>query len=64
MQPIDLESFIKAALAEARLAYEFGPNSYSYGTFAAIPRVQQEVRRPDWIAEMSAWMGGTDEQEG
>jgi hypothetical protein len=48
-------TLLNEALAQANLAYQFAPGSYTFGALAAIANAIERMRAPDWIEEFIAY---------
>jgi hypothetical protein len=49
------DDLLREALAQAKLAYQFAPGSYTFGTLAAIANAINAQHAPDWIAEFTEY---------
>jgi hypothetical protein len=49
------EQLLGNALAEAKRAYQFAPNSYTYGALTAILIAMMLMGVPDWIEEFTEY---------
>lgn len=51
------------AIVEARLAYQFSPNSYTYGAFLGCLQAYDALNGPSWIDEYEDYRGTIETNE-